>query len=79
MKKLAKIFYKIILAVCMVALAIFYTLRSVILTPFRLLEYRKSAFARETGADRLEAELMPMFLLYDDTENRVEVLKTFCR
>ena len=189
MKKLAKIFYKIILAVCMVALAIFYTLRSVILTPFRLHEYRKSAFARETGADyeagvtetlvyglynrlrsdrvaieilshpkhplnahllwrdtliiheidgialrdgrwvigpgstswkegldlqdavaevledvfddrpgyrpsnailllnrnkipaadRLEAELMPMFLLYDDTENRVEVLKTFCR
>ena len=189
MKKLAKIFYKIILAVCMVALAIFYTLLSVIQTPFRLGEYRKSSFARETGAeyeagvtdtlvyrlynrlrtariaievlchpkhprdahllwkdtliiheidsialrdgrwvigsgstawkegldlqdavaevledvfddrpgyqptnavlltsrnnipeaDRLEAELMPMFLLYDDDENRVEVLKAFCR
>ena len=63
----------------MVELAIFYTLRSVILTPFRLHEYRKSAFSQETAADRLEAELMPMFLLYDDTENRVEVLKTFCR
>ena len=189
MKKLAKLFYKIILVVCMVVLSIFYTLCSIIMTPFRLHEYRKSAFAQETGtnyeagitetlvyglytrlrsdrvaieilshpkhplnspllwrdtviiheidsialrngrwviapgsaswkegldlqdavaevledvfddrpgyrpsnailllnrnnipaADRLEAELMPMFLLYDDTENRVEVLKTFCR
>ena len=189
MKKLAKIIYKIILAVCMVVMAIFYTLLSVIQTPFRLPEYRKSTFAQETGADYeagvtetlvyrlynrlraariaievlthpkhprqahllwkdtliiheidsialrngrwvigsgspvwkegldlqdavaevledclddrpgyrpanavlllsrnnipaddlLEAELMPMFLLYDDDENRVEVLKTFCR
>jgi hypothetical protein len=31
------------------------------------------------AADRLEAELMPMFLLYDDDENRVEILRIFCR
>ena len=189
MKKLANIFHKVILAVCMVAMVVFYTLLSVIQTPFRLSEYRKSTFAQETGAeyeagvtealvyrlynrlraarisievlchpkhpadahllwrdtliiheidcvalrdgrwvigsgstawkegldlqdaiaevledvfddrpgyqpanavlllsrnnipaaDPLEAELMPMFLLYDDDENRVEILKSFCR
>lgn len=189
MKKLTQIFYKIIIGIGVVVMAVFYTLLSVIQTPFRASEYRKSRFARETGAnyeagvtespayhlynrlrnagiavevlchpkhardahllwhdtliiheidrvalrdgrwvigpgspawkegldlrdaiaevledvfddrpgytpgnavllldrrnipaeDRLEAELMPMFLLYDDEENRFEVLKTFCK
>ena len=189
MKKLAQIVYKLMLGICVVAMTVFYTLAYAIVTPFRTAQYRKSHFARDTGAeyedgvlkspifdlynrlrsagtaveavahpkepknahllwrdtliiheidrvalrdgrwvigpgsaswkegldlqdavaevlgnalddrpgyrpsnailllnrnkipapDRLEAELMPMFLLYDDTENRVEVLKTFCR
>lgn len=189
MKKLAQTIWKIILAIGIVVMAVFYTLASVVMTPFRAAEYRKSRFARETGADyeagvtetpvytlynrlrtagiaiealchpkhardahllwhntliiheidrvalrddrwvigsgspvwkegldlrdaiaevledvfddrpgftpenavllldrrnipaadRLEAELMPMFLLYEDEENRFEVLKTFCK
>ena len=51
MKKLSDILYKIILAVRRVGLEIFYKLRSLNLTLFRLSEYRSSDFARETGAD----------------------------
>ena len=50
MKKLAQIVYKIILGVCVAVMAVFYTLASVVMTPFRASEYRKSAFARESGA-----------------------------
>ena len=51
MKKLAQIVYKIILGICVAVMAVFYTLASVVMTPFRASEYRKSAFARESGAD----------------------------
>ena len=51
MKKLARILYKIILGVCVAVMAVFYTLASVVMTPFRTSEYRKSAFARESGAE----------------------------
>ena len=51
MKKLAQIVYKIILGVCVAVMAVFYTLASVVMTPFRASEYRKSAFARESGAE----------------------------
>ena len=50
MKKLARILYKIILGICVGVMAVFYTLASVVMTPFRASEYRKSAFARESGA-----------------------------
>lgn len=50
MKKLVQIVYKIILGVCVAVMAVFYTLASVVMTPFRASEYRKSAFARESGA-----------------------------
>ena len=50
MKKLAQIVYKIILGVCVAVMAVFYTLASVVMTPFRASEYRKSAFGRESGA-----------------------------
>ena len=51
MKKLAQIVYKIILGVCVAVMAVFYTLASVVMTPFRASEYRKSAFGRESGAE----------------------------
>ena len=51
MKKLARILYKIILGICVGVMAVFYTLASVVMTPFRASEYRKSAFGRESGAD----------------------------
>ena len=50
MKKLARILYKIILGICVGVMAVFYTLASVVMTPFRASEYRKSAFGRESGA-----------------------------
>ena len=51
MKKLAQIVYKIILGICVAVMAVFYTLASVVMTPFRASEYRKSAFGRESGAE----------------------------
>ena len=51
MKKLARILYKIILGICVGVMAVFYTLASVVMTPFRASEYRKSAFGRESGAE----------------------------
>lgn len=51
MKKLARILYKIILGICVAVMAVFYTLASVVMTPFRAAEYRKSVFARESGAE----------------------------
>ena len=51
MKKLARILYKIILGICVGVMAVFYTLASVVMSPFRASEYRKSAFGRESGAE----------------------------
>ena len=45
MKNLARILYKIILGICVAVMAVVYTLASVVMTPFRASEYRKSALA----------------------------------
>ena len=50
MKKLVQILYRIIVYLCVGVMAVFYTLASVVVTPFRASEYRKSAFGRESGA-----------------------------
>lgn len=59
-------FYKLFVGICVVPMAIFYTLLSVVQTPFRASEYRKSAFARDTGAD-YEAGVTetPVYKLYN--------------
>ncbi len=51
MKKLAQIFYKLFLGIFVAVMAVFYTLASVVMTPFRAVQYRKTAFARDTGAE----------------------------
>lgn len=50
MKKLVQILYRIIVYLCVGVMAVFYTLASVVMTPFRASKYRKSAFGRESGA-----------------------------
>lgn len=51
MKKGLTVIKKIFLGIIVVLMAVFFTLLSVILTPFRLLRYRKSHFAVDSGAD----------------------------
>ena len=51
MKKLARILYKIFVGISVALMAVFYTLLSVIQTPFRAADYRKSTFAQETDAE----------------------------
>lgn len=51
MKKVLIVIKKIFLSIIVVLMAVFFTLLSVILTPFRLIRYRKSHFAVDSGAD----------------------------
>lgn len=51
MKKILTVIKKIFLSIIVVVMAVFFTLLSVILTPFRLIRYRKSHFAVDSGAD----------------------------
>ena len=66
MKKLAQIVYKLMLGICVVAMTVFYTLAYAIVTPFRTAQYRKSHFARDTGAEYEDGVLKsPVFDLYN--------------
>lgn len=79
MKKILYVIRNIFLGIGVVLMAIFYTLLSVVLTPFRALRYRKSHFARDTGAN-YDAEIThcQVYTLYNALREQNIPIEAVC-